>query len=278
MFEFINAREPINTLFYFGRPLWTSFEKQLKGKENESKCQEIIRLARIKIMTKENFRKAYSSLAILGLTTCLLSSISILKQYICSSLVADYMATLAYFDNECDVLYIRFVSEPILSEAAAYSMSDKENLRDTLLNLNELISTTDVASTGFAGELAAEIILLTAKNKKCNRDRMNASFSRPVQVGVFLESLLGANFSKSKYTDYYDQLTSKFFTLFLLISFLIFFFIHPFINFKMRKSAQTMLLNQMRQFRILHFWMALFASIIFCISKTHCKRTTFSTI
>lgn len=69
LFEFINAREPINTLFYFGRPLWASFEKQLKGKENQSKCQEIIRLARIKIMTKENFRKAYSSLAILGLTT-----------------------------------------------------------------------------------------------------------------------------------------------------------------------------------------------------------------
>ena len=129
------------------------------------------------------------------------------------------MGTLLNIDDACDVLYLRYVSEPILSEAASFFMSN--DLLEILENLNKVISTTAVVSTGLVGELAAEIILLAAKNKACIKvnNKLEAPFSRPVTVGDFLESLLGI--THEKYQELFDQnhLKSKFLKVYSILSY-----------------------------------------------------------
>ena len=216
LFEFITKRDPVKEIFYMGRPLWGAYhdaitKMDLKKVEEEKgeKAEEeahIIRLAKAKLILANDWKSAKdkqcASFAVLCASTSLLSLVSIVKQELWAEMVARYMATLAYVDDKCDVMFLTYVSEPILAEAACYYMANKVILNELLTNLHQQLTTTAVQSLGHLGEFVAEVILLSAKNDaaselnkqyKLDHRRFESTFSMYVTVENFLVALVGQN-------------------------------------------------------------------------------------
>jgi hypothetical protein len=208
-YDFVHRRDPFSTFFFYGRPLWASYLQQIKL-ENVTDRALIIEMARKKLIFANDWHdrqnnKQMSSLAILCTRTCLTSSFKINSCSLKSSLIARYMASLYGYDKNED-LQMMYINEPILSDAAAYYMSDRCILIEILKELNELLTTNSFQSLGSMGEFVSEIILLCARDKAIidshvkNEDYMNKnSFSGSITVRQFLKSLI--NFDKIKIYD-----------------------------------------------------------------------------
>ena len=187
LLNFIIQRNPVDTIFYYGRPLWCS----INTANNHHTRQDIVNLAKVKLIrankwTDTQLNKTYASLAILASTTNVLNNIAIINRDLTSNLIAGYMATLFHADDNCNMLSFRYVSEPILAEAAAFYLSDDLILKDVLESFYETMLSSNIISTGLIGELAAEIIFLIASYKSNKQNY----FSTPILVKDFLFNLV----------------------------------------------------------------------------------------
>lgn len=83
---------------------------------------------------------------------------------------------------------------PILAVASSLIMSDQNNLRSILSNLNNYIQTLSLNSTGSIGEIIAELILLLAYDRACD----NNNIAKAITVESFFISLVGAKIYNSE--------------------------------------------------------------------------------
>ena len=199
LFKFLINRDPRNTIFLYGRPLWGSMYNAMNANQSAAP-QDLVELARAKLIladnwTANNVNKQAASLAILAVTTNLLNHLIITDQELRSNLIARYMGTLFHYSEKSDTISFRYVSEPILADAAAYYMSDPTILIDILSELNKLLTTCAVESTGLIGELVTEIVFLTARYKALKDNypdqAKNGFYSQPITVRQFLNALIG---------------------------------------------------------------------------------------
>lgn len=200
LFDFIKNRDPTKTFFLYGRPLWGSMYNAMYKNPN-APLQDVEELARVKLILANNWRdaklnKQSASLAILAVCTNLLNHLIITSQELRSDLIARYMGTLFHFDEKSDTISFRYVSEPILADAAAFYMSDTTILIDILSELIKLLTTCAVESTGLIGELVTEIVFLTARYKALidnypNDQAKHGFYSKPITVRQFLNALIG---------------------------------------------------------------------------------------
>jgi hypothetical protein len=163
-------------------------------------------MARKKLIFAHNWNHAQnnkmrSSLSIMASRTTLLNQFNIQDSTLNSDLIARYMATLYKYDDETGNLSMFYVNEPILSDSAAFYMSNIENLVQIIGEINSILSTNAFHSPGSIGEFVTEIILLAARDKAItqnfdnneNIDYMEKySYSGPVTVRQFLNALIGS--------------------------------------------------------------------------------------
>lgn len=190
LLSFINQRDPVNTLFYYGRPLWCS----INTANNHLFRQNILELAKLKLIRADDWSKLqlgnirYASLAVLASATNVLNNIAIINREFSSALIAGYMATLFHENDNCNVLSLRYVSEPILAEAANFFLSNDSILKTILKTFHDTLISPNIVSTGLIGESIFEIILLIAKN---NSNKNGSYFSKPIKVEELLINLIG---------------------------------------------------------------------------------------
>ena len=159
LMNFINEIDPKNGLFYYGRPLWSSIESANNHLEREN----ILILAENKLTRSQSWienSKMHASLAVLASTTNILNNIAIINHEFSSSLISGYMATLFHQSDNCNVLSFRYVSEPILAEAANSYISDYTRLKKILIEFRNALASSNIVLTGNIGETIAEIIII----------------------------------------------------------------------------------------------------------------------
>ena len=202
LYDFIRRRNPRESIFLFGRPLWIS----------NSGNPTVLNLARAKLINEEAPGRLgkmllHQSLAIIGSRTTLFDNYTLTNSATAAELVQSHMATLCSISNDGSQLYFRYVSEPILAEAAATLMQPVDSpfhLEDLVKKLHEATSATPPAIkyTGAVGELVAELILLAAQDLavKDSSDKLDLveSPSKPITVKQFLEALVGKDNFKEK--------------------------------------------------------------------------------
>jgi hypothetical protein len=190
-YKFLLERDPYQTVFHFGRPLWSSFLKQNYG--------YTMNMAKRKILMSEGWDKLDSdikrkmvSLAIFSMRTSLAIEYG---QTFGQELVANYMATLFHINLNSEELSFKYLSEPILSEVCAELMKENEPLKQMLNYLHSYVKRLNSNATGYIGEIVAEIILLLANDRahdyQNQKKRLNKLYSEPITVYQFLASLIG---------------------------------------------------------------------------------------
>ena len=190
LLEFIKTRDSLNTIYYYGRPFWCSLNEACKKFSNANHSY-LLDLAKIKLIHAHDWQdpdlnKTYASFAILASRTNILDNIVIKNQDLTSNLISRYMATLFNIDENCNILSFRYVSEPILAEAASHFMSDDSILEEILSYFHTIVYKSDVFSTGSIGELIAEVIMLKAHDFGSASD-----FTKPLNVSKFMIGLIG---------------------------------------------------------------------------------------
>lgn len=132
LFTFIIKLDLLRTIYCYGRLLWSSLNEAFLEVTKKSYF-EILNLAKVKLIMANNWQdkfldKPNASLAILASCTNILNTVVTINQNLISNLIARYMATLFNTNPSCSVLSFRYVSEPILAEAACHFMSDDKTL------------------------------------------------------------------------------------------------------------------------------------------------------
>jgi hypothetical protein len=214
IFNYVNdlKRDRIMTLFTLGRPLWAAINEK----------SNIIDIAKQKLITASSWNKCRNqesaALAILAARTNLFSSRVVLNYERASILVASHCATLYNINELNDSLKFRYVSEPILAEAAAQIMNETNAFAEILNIFDKVIKKAPtITDTGMIGELVAQIILLAAKDKAAfdkynghpNLEFKKALNSLPITVEEFFIALLGRENYKKKFPKKMMQITSS---------------------------------------------------------------------
>ena len=205
IFTFISKLDLLRTIYCYGRPLWSSLSEAFL-EVTKNTYFEVFNLAKVKLIMANNWQdkfldKPNASLAILASCTNILNTVVVINQNLISNLIARYMATLFNTNENCSVLSFRYVSEPILAEAACHFMSDDKILGEILDCFSVMISKSELISTGLMGELVTEILLLKAHNLAAleNKSIKNFLFSRPITVAQFMQSLIGESNFEDKF-------------------------------------------------------------------------------
>jgi hypothetical protein len=195
-YESFLKRNPSESVFRFGRPLWASLIQQ--GSKN------VYDLAKKKILCAKdwddiNIDKMLAALAIFAIRTTI--TINYHLRY-SKEMVQRHMATLFYISKKRDEIAFKYISEPILAESAASLLSDENHQIEMLNCLNSYAQAMNLDSTGSIGEIVAQIILLLAFDNGRKMTKIKSSgdsvlYTAPIQVKNFLLSLIGKeNFEK----------------------------------------------------------------------------------
>jgi hypothetical protein len=195
-YDFLKNRDPYLTLFRLGRPLWASLLNVNYGNA------EVLALAKKKLIFQEHGiwdpNDDKQALSVLMSRTTL--QISQRLSY-GSELIAKHMCTLYYMDKNLQDLEFRYFSEPILAEAAAQITGPAEVQADVLEKLNDILAQMSLNQMGSVGEIASELILLSACDAVNKEKSEKSLYSSSVTVNDFLEKLVGQ--------DSYKKMTSK---------------------------------------------------------------------
>jgi hypothetical protein len=194
--DFILKRLPEKSLFHLGRPIWACLYKDEPNVHFTDFAKEKLLKA-----TKWNPEDESAALAVLAVRTNLLYCNVILNYERANKLVSSHMGTLMEVNETNDWLTFHFISEPVLSEAAAQVMSNMVTLDLILKKLSVMITSPTLTATGNMGELVGQLILLRAMDKavekrykatgKSEQDHnQHFKYSLPVTVEEFLIGLV----------------------------------------------------------------------------------------
>ena len=187
-FNDLLKRNPFDTLFYYGRPLW--------GSLISCKYKLILEMAKEKLIFYTEWTQLNSSEKVHAKLAALSSRTTLMLTYsanVNSNLVAKYMSKLYHVNDDLSELHARYISEPILAAAASMIMSESEHLKSILDNLNNYVQSVSLNSTGSIGEIVAELILLLAYDRACGNilDMTLKNLLKAITVESFLKSLVG---------------------------------------------------------------------------------------
>jgi hypothetical protein len=189
-FESIQKRDPNESVFRFGRPLWASLIQQ--------GSKSVYKLASEKILCANdwedtNINKKLAALAIFSIRTTITLNYQLSYS---KEMVERHMATLFYVSKERDEIAFKYISEPILAESAASLLSNENHQIEMLKCLNSYVQTMYLEAAGSIGEIVAQIILLLAFDNGRKMSQVTSSsdsllYTAPIQVKTFLLSLIG---------------------------------------------------------------------------------------
>lgn len=184
------ALEPRH-LLSLGRPIWKAYFNDMikRGGETVAVVSSILWFANGKLCPPE----ASLVVSAMACLSCRLLLNVCPGDQLAVTLVWSHMATCVGVSPERDRLVVRYPSEPILAEAAAFQWyqftSSLGKYLDELLRLMQ----TGTIDAGHRGELVARLMLLLAFDRYCLNDSASPfKFSRPVPLVGFLDSLFGA--------------------------------------------------------------------------------------
>lgn len=175
VYEWVMSRIPQKTFFRLGRPLWGSyFLSNLTQIALHKLLHPLTFSEQNKGIDAREFEKYMSnSLAVIGARVDFLIRFINPSYGTASELVDKCMATLVDLDNEIGQVTVRYVSEPILAHAAAVYMAEPEILEVILTTFTSYLDRNHtVLSVGEIGELVAQLILLIAKDKAAEQDKV----------------------------------------------------------------------------------------------------------
>lgn len=170
LYQWVLTRNPLETFFRLGRPLWASYPS------GSNICQ----IAELKLLHPDTTRDKHNQVSspvefgrFLSNTLAVLGArIDFLIRFINPSygtaceLIDKCMGTLVDLNQDLGQVTLRYVSEPILAHAAASYMSNENILKVVLEKFIQYIDRNNTwLSTGEIGELAAQLILLIANDK-----------------------------------------------------------------------------------------------------------------
>jgi hypothetical protein len=169
LYEGIINRNQMESLFLYGRPLW-------------SKSDDKLNLAREKLICASSWNNSdqyLASIAVFSVRTTFSLNFNIVYG---KSLVARYMSTLFYIDENRQDYAARYFSEPIFAEVGADIMNDPRKLYCILSKINEYVQTASLNISGAMGEIVAQTVLLTAFDSavKSMKNKSNSLFSQVI--------------------------------------------------------------------------------------------------
>lgn len=115
-YKSLTERKPVETLYMLGRPLWPSYIK------NKYTTVKLMELARRKLICCDSFKFVEEKNEFLATLAVLCSRTTLMIEYNSSygsDLVANYMSVLVHISEQRDWTASTYISEPILSDAAA---------------------------------------------------------------------------------------------------------------------------------------------------------------
>ena len=68
------------------------------------------------------------------------------------------MSTLYYINKDLSEVHVKYLSEPILAHASAIIMSESDDLKSILMQINNCVQSMNLNLTGSIGEIVAELI------------------------------------------------------------------------------------------------------------------------
>lgn len=116
LYEAVSNRDPFESLFYYGRPLWGAFLNACEPLVRNNK--EILLLAQQKIIFNSNWNeikpddKYLAALAVLSSRTTLCVNYEVFEG---TKLIAQHMSTLFFIDKKRTNCAFKYLSEPILA-------------------------------------------------------------------------------------------------------------------------------------------------------------------
>jgi hypothetical protein len=175
------------------------------SEERNEQCEELLRLARVKLLFSHDITASRSAFEQTPQTACVDMRLMLSfepgryrshKEEL--ALLSSHMRTVFSITRARDVVRSGYPSEPILAEAAARQLHHWAKLEGSctnpMLKILDANLTSDLLSRGELGEVAARLLLLTARDKAAVKahglDEPRLSFSKPVSVILFLEELL----------------------------------------------------------------------------------------
>lgn len=177
------------TAFRLGRHLWSWYYEQHRD------AWELIRFAKVKLLCDNKFNplEPSHSIAIVSARTTLQ-----LTPSISSDLIKRHMATCIGITTDREVVYGRYLSEPVLAEAAAqlmYPRGSPDPLPSILQRTHEYLSLGGNSNVGKTGEFAFQLIACLAKDRVVANDRARAGhrsnglYTQEVSFESFLREL-----------------------------------------------------------------------------------------
>lgn len=211
LYKYLIDRNPNNSLFLLGRPLWASLI-QAESRDTVSLAAKKLIGASDWTSLKNAKDKLAAALAILSTRTTITPKLTLSAT---NQLVSKNMATIYAVDRSS--FLFRYVSEPILAEASANILKRESTFIEVVKSVNDFLqSASSLDSLGAIGEFVSQILLLKAFDRIS--DKTSCKFitnlkkffyliydfidSKPRTLEEFLKSLVGeTNFKKYFYKD-----------------------------------------------------------------------------
>lgn len=214
-YNYILNINPRHTCFLLGRPLWLSLAASgFRGIEQLA-LMKLINIGKGRWSSILKHERLYSALAIV----CSRTTLPLTRNFqVNAELVARHLSTLYWMSPDIEEICVRYIQEPILSNAAAFLMANHDHLAQMLKEVHTSLLSVSQDHFDAIGKVVAELILLLAFDRaviahvRHERDQssdatrqesddeeedessnQNYYHLRPVTVEQFLKVLFGEN-------------------------------------------------------------------------------------
>jgi hypothetical protein len=205
--DYVSTFQTIEHLSHYGRPLYVSFLVSLvcvftlsfrwRAGLPESKMGELVQLASAKLIGVHGFQETDKMhvFAVLSQRICLdaaLAGAEAIK--LADRSVAHHMRLLTGFSDNRSIFYTHSPSEPILVLGAIdilYDSSHPKRLGNVLNTLSRDLCGAGLVDKGMLGELAARILLLTARDYAAPKELFRRNLLKPVRLLEVINKLFG---------------------------------------------------------------------------------------
>lgn len=201
-YEYLKTINSLHTSFLLGRPLWLTLSAYGYDSLIQLATSKLINRGERTWSSVEKSHQLYAALAIICSRTTL-STYS--KLHVGTELVARHMSTLYWISEDSADIAFRYISEPILAQAAATLMTDQDNLADMLNLVGNYLAAMSLNFSGSIREVVAQLIILLALDEavinKSDKNRTRRLL-KSITVEEFLTVLLGEErFNEMKLDD-----------------------------------------------------------------------------